>query len=126
MNDFFLELYLILPLFLLLKNAPKKTLTQKCIPRLPNDLQNESQMDTKLDFFPKWIRCESTVEKKQEKPIVSVRFGQFFEFKKRSDFFLELYLLLPLCLLLKKLPRRHLDTEMLSQGSQIGSKIMQK
>ena len=33
MSDFFFELYLILPLFLLLKNAPKKTLITKMCPK---------------------------------------------------------------------------------------------
>ena len=32
-SDFFFELYLILPLFLLLKNAPKKTLITKMCPK---------------------------------------------------------------------------------------------
>ena len=55
-SDFFLELYLLLPLGLLLKEAPMDTFGYRnVVPRLPNDLQNDAKMITKHKFLPKWV-----------------------------------------------------------------------
>ena len=55
-SDFFLELYLLLPLCLLLKKAPKETFGHRnVVPRLPNELQNNAKIITKHDFLPKWV-----------------------------------------------------------------------
>ena len=83
-----------LPLLLLLKNAPKKTfghtnqsqgspMTSNLKPKL---MQN-------ITFVAKWAMCVSKRPKiyKYKK---GTHFRVFFESKKRSDFFLELYLLL--------------------------------
>ena len=105
------------------RSLPRKHWTQKCPPRLPDFLQNQSQITAKLNSFPQWVMCVSMVQKNMKKPISSVRFGHFFRFKKRSDFFLELYLLLPLCLLVKNAPRETFEHRMWSQVSQMTFKI---
>ena len=87
------------------RSLPRKHWTQKCAPRLPDFLQNQSQIEAKLNSFPKWVMCVSMVQKNMKESISPVRFGHLFMLKKWSDFFLELYLLLPLDLLLKKAPK---------------------
>ena len=87
------------------RSLPRKHWTQRCAPRLPDFLQNQSQIKAKLNSFPKWVMCVSMVQKNMKESISSVRFGHLFMLKRWSDFFLELYLLLPLDLPLKKAPK---------------------
>ena len=56
-SDFFFELYLLLPLFLLLKNAPKKTLGHIWAPKVatwdPEGMHAETFSMTFYNFVPK-------------------------------------------------------------------------
>ena len=77
-------------------------------------------------IFPKWAMCVSKVPKNMKRQFYSVRFRSVFEPKIWSDFFLELYLLLPLCLLLKNAPKETFGHTNVPQGSQMSSKMSPK
>ena len=69
MNDFSLELYLMLPLFLLLKNAPKKTLSTKMCPKAPQWPPKRVPNQYKTWFFPKVDHVCKQGSKKHERLI---------------------------------------------------------
>ena len=45
------------------RTLPRRHWAPECAPRLPNDFQNESQIEKKLDFFAKWVMCVNKVQK---------------------------------------------------------------
>ena len=95
------------------RTVPRRHGAQKCVPRLPDDLQNESQINTKHHFSVKRTRCVSKVPKNMKNIILLSPFYKPF-WIKNSDVILSLNSTCS-CLYVyfsRTLPRWHLDTQM--------------
>ena len=82
---------------------------------LAKQVEFKEEITSRSDFFFELFLSAQKQFETQEK---SFHFEGFFEVKKRSEFFLELYLLLPLRLRLKKAPKETCGPTNVLQGSQ--------
>ena len=127
LNCFFFELCMILLLFPLLKNAPKKTLSEQMCPKAP---QWPPRFLSKVGHVCKQVQknmkdslkslAETTTRMHREGGRVQGRnhFVTKYRSQNMNDFFLELYLILLLFLLLKNAPKQTLSKKMCPKAPQ--------
>ena len=125
-SDFFLELYLILPLFLLLKNAPKKTLSTKMCPQAPR-------------WPPKWVPnryktllfskvghvCKQGAKKHAKGNFSQSLLEAFLSLKSEVISSLNSTCSCLYVYFSRTLPRRHLDTQMCPKAPKWAPKWVQ-
>ena len=81
---------------------------------LAKQVEFKEEITSRSDFF---LELFSSAQKQRKKSKRSLRFRGLFGVKKQSEFFLELYLLLPLRLLLKNAPKETCGPTNALQGS---------